>query len=97
MARVAAPLDVRHERGQLGIVVAEDVLDEERASRPQDAGDLPERGQELGEMVGGDPARDGAEGGIPEWQRVRVGRQRSGSPSHPGRGELARGPQHRLA
>ena len=46
---------------ELGIVVAEDVLDEERAAGPQDAGDLPEGGQELGEMVGGDATRDGAE------------------------------------
>ena len=85
VARIAPPLDVRHERGQLGIVVAQDVLDEEGAARPQDAGDLPEGGQQLGEMVGGDAARHGAEARLLERKGVHVGGQEADGASRPGR------------
>src|SRR4029453_6669992 len=95
-ARVAPPLDVRHERGQVGIVVAQDVLDEEGAAGPQDAGDLPEGGQELGEMVGGDAARDGAEGRLLEGKGTDTARQGPDGRRGPAGGELARGPQHGL-
>ena len=47
-------------------------------------------------MVGGEAARDGAEGRLLEGKGVDIGRQETDGRRAPGGGELARGPQHGL-
>src|SRR5438132_11338496 len=63
------------------IIVTEDVLEEEESIRPQDPGDLADRGRNVGEVMRRDAAGDEVERAIPEGQpfclrgeEVQIGR-----------------------
>src|SRR6202795_408138 len=95
MRRVPPLLDFENEGGQLPVVVTQDVLEEERAARPEHAGDFPEGGQDGGEVVRGGAACHDAERGIPEGQGLDVRRQEADIGRALAPDEVARGLEHR--
>ena len=72
VARITPPLDLPDECRRVLVVVPQDVLDQEGAAGPEHAGHLAQGGQQRGEVMGRDPARDRPEGAVAEGQRLDV-------------------------
>src|SRR5262245_62699120 len=69
---IAAPLDLADERVRRGVVVAEDVLQQERAAGAEHTVDLADKGADVREVMGGGSTGDDVESAVAERQGRRV-------------------------